>query len=147
MRGDIGRVLASLVYVSKSVLGHPAGPDQLSSIKLVSIARNSQHDLTGALLATPTHFAQYLEGRRRDLDIVMASIGADPRHVELRVRDGAGASQRVFPHWRMACFGPTTFVDRHVQPLLERHHGEPTASAAAAIVLFLRRLVSEGGGT
>ncbi|MGN6376815.1 MAG: BLUF domain-containing protein, partial [Sphingomonas sp.] len=78
-------MFSSLLYVSQSLLDYPADADQLTDIQAVSIARNSELDITGALIATPEYFAQYLEGDRDALHLLIRSIRRDPRHTQMSV--------------------------------------------------------------
>jgi len=63
---------------------------------------NSQHDITGALLATGDVFFQLIEGPRLEIDNLFARIKTDPRHqdvVLLSMEDGA--LTRLCPDWTM----------------------------------------------
>eukprot|EP01035_Chromulina_nebulosa_P009301 gene9301-12562_t len=114
-------MIDSLLYVSRRSPTEALDDTVLEAIELIALSRNSELDLTGVLIATPSHFAQFLEGGRAALDAVMTSIRADARHTEVMVADAPVAGRRLFPAWRMACFGPGNFMSRHVAPMFDRH--------------------------
>jgi len=64
--------------------------------------RNRRLDVTGALTQSCDHFVQVLEGDRRAVDVVMDSIGADPRHRLVRIIFDEPAGKRIFSTWSMA---------------------------------------------
>ena len=99
-----------LVYVSR------AAPDidaqSAYDIIRVSHNRNSKHGLTGALILMDGYFLQVLEGHRHPLRERFAIIAADPRHIDVNVRQSTAVSERIFPdEWRSAespCFRRST---------------------------------------
>lgn len=106
----------SLLYVSKTLLEFPQGDAEVANIVEVGLARNAQLGVTGALISTPSYFAQVLEGERAAVDELMASINADPRHMRIKmVREVE--EERRFPIWSMAYSGYASFVDRQIAPL------------------------------
>ncbi len=135
--------MASLIYVSCSTLDYPAGRDALEDIRLVSLARNSVLDITGLLIATPTYFAQLLEGDRPALDELMDSIVRDGRHRDVITVDRQQADTRRYPRWSMAGFGPSSFVSRTIHPVLEAVHRGADAGDVAAVRSLIHRLVPE----
>lgn len=136
---------SSVLYISRSQLPPPQSKEQWHEIQNVSLARNSMLDVTGVLIATPDLFAQFLEGSTPALQEVMASILADSRHSDVVVAQPAPFAIRRFPRWRMGCFGPGTFVSRHLQPTIQRHHRSMTISDASAFVEFLQSLSPDSG--
>jgi hypothetical protein len=138
-------IQSSVLYISRSQLPPPASKEQWHEIQNVSLARNSMLDVTGVLIATPDLFAQFLEGSTTALQEVMDSILADSRHIDVVVVQPAPSTVRRFPEWRMGCFGPGTFVSRHLQPTIQRHHRSMTTSDASAFVEFLQSLCPDGG--
>jgi Sensors of blue-light using FAD len=139
----LAAMLDSILYVSESRLRRQSDQDQLAHIQYVSVSRNSLHDITGVLISTPDHFAQFIEGNVRDLDAVMTSIRADPRHTGIVMAETSPSRVRLFPTWRMARFGPGAFVDDHVRPLVERRRGRLTPSGAREMITLMRRMVAD----
>ncbi|QZH74182.1 MAG: BLUF domain-containing protein [Erythrobacter sp.] len=96
-------------YVSRPTIPFLLRPGVLDDIRAVSIARNSQLDVTGLLIVTVLYFAQVLEGPEDAVDEVMRSIAADPRHHEIVVVRRNVLKRLQFPLWRMARFEHETF--------------------------------------
>ncbi|SEB28928.1 BLUF domain-containing protein [Microbacterium hydrocarbonoxydans] len=91
--------LVSLVYSSSAT--HPFGDDQLAELLSVSRSRNSARDITGMLLYRRGEFVQILEGARSDVESLMATIGRDPRHRDIRVLLEEPLHERRFAEWTM----------------------------------------------
>jgi hypothetical protein len=71
----------------------------------LSYARNQSLSITGALVFTGIHFAQYIEGPTKSVDILKTSITNDRRHREIRtIRTGTTNSVH-FGEWRLAYAG------------------------------------------
>jgi hypothetical protein len=75
--------------------------------------------VTGALVATPTHFAQILEGPKQALADLMASIERDPRHQDIRRVDLGGRAARDFPDWSLAFSGQSTYVSHAIAQMMD----------------------------
>lgn len=89
----------SLVYSSTAT--HPFEDHALAELLESSRRSNSAAGITGVLLYRGGRFIQFLEGPERDVQALMARIGQDPRHTNIRVLlDGRG-SQRQFADWSM----------------------------------------------
>lgn len=109
-----------LLYISKSRIEHMDAAFLETEIVGGSRIKNATLDLTGALLFTGTYFAQILEGSAGSIDQLMFSIHGDLRHDNILVVDRSSIDERKFPDWKMAYFGPSQFVSRHVVRLLTR---------------------------
>lgn len=84
----------------------------IQGIVNVSRSRNCALGVTGALIFTGSHFAQYLEGPTDAVDIVKASVLADTRHNGIRtIREGS-AQARLFGNWSLAYAGHSVAFDR-----------------------------------
>lgn len=128
----------SIFYVSRSRLAYPRDRDEFVDIQMTSLARNSTLDLTGVLIATPRHFAQFLEGEADAVAATLDVIRRDPRHHAIALAPRFAFATTLFPTWRMACFAPGTFVSRHVEPIIARNYPQPTAEATHRILTFMR---------
>lgn len=132
---------SSILYVSRSLVSASEAREQWAAIQAASVARNSRLDLTGVLIVTPDYFTQFLEGEAASLECVMSSIRADPRHADIfETRTAPMFDSIQFPAWRMACFSPSSFVSRHLAPILERHHREISLSDALDFIVFMRNI-------
>ena len=107
-----------LLYISESRI-EPANAQMIvQQIVAKSVSNNATTNLTGALLFTGTHFAQILEGTPHSIDQLLVDLCNDPRHQNFHVADRSAIEARKFPDWAMAYSGPSQFVTRHVERLL-----------------------------
>lgn len=123
--------MLSLTYVSRQTHWARSRRETLESIQAVSISRNSELNITGMLIATRSHFAQVLEGPKEAVNQVMASIIADPRHIDLKELRRANIDIRRFASWQLAVFEREAFAHISMSPLLAAIH-EGTDKAARA---------------
>ena len=91
-----------LIYKSKSSSEIVHGT--LKSILKSSYVVNSENDVTGALLATKTHFLQVLEGEYKAVNETFHKIGWDPRHEKVELIHFGPAATRAFEGWSMRGF-------------------------------------------
>lgn len=135
---------SSILYVSRSRLAAPRAVEQWRAIQTASLARNSLLNLTGLLVVTPDYFTQFLQGEKTTAESVMGSIRADARHTDILETQTDSLFKSVqFPEWRMACFSPSSFVSRHVLPLLERNHKAMSRKEASGLIAFMRNVAPE----
>lgn len=106
----------SLLYVSRRL----ATPADISDIVETSRVRNARLQVTGALVASRSRFAQILEGPRAAVDALMDSIRRDRRHTEVEVVLYADIERRRFPEWTLAYSGTSVFVDGLIEALAKR---------------------------
>lgn len=126
-----------LLYVSTSQIAFPDNKFQIESIVEVARSRNRTLDVTGALIATDTAFAQALEGPPAAIDELMASIRRDIRHKDVRVVVDQEIDGRRFPGWSMAYSGRATYVARLVEPL-NAASGETDAAHWVRLIQFMQ---------
>ena len=107
-----------LLYISESRLEPSDREASVTQMVADAQVRNSEFEITGALLFTGTHFAQILEGPRESIEQLMSSIQDDSRHGNIVIIDHSPIEARRFPEWKMAYRGPSRFVSRHVLRLL-----------------------------
>jgi hypothetical protein len=108
----------SLLYVSKSLIPPERKAEVMRDIVLAAQSRNASLGVTGALIATDSHFAHFLEGASEAIDDVMGSISKDPRHTDVQVIHDSAMERRRFPKWSMAYSALATYVAHYVEPLL-----------------------------
>ena len=123
--------MLSLVYVSCPSVEPDVRSEALDDIQAVSIARNTELEITGLLITTSDYFAQLLEGPAPGVDAVMARIVADPRHYDIRIIRRSELAARRHPQWRMARFDGERFGGAGVNALLAACHADddPIANA------------------
>jgi hypothetical protein len=101
----------ALLYVSRALVAGAAADAAVEAIVRVSRERNDALAVTGALLFSGGHFAQWLEGSRESVEELMASIARDQRHTDIAILEVGSAPARRFPDWTLAYAGRSTFVD------------------------------------
>lgn len=138
--------LASLLYASRVTID----PDQLAltlaDIQTQSVARNTAHDITGLLIATPRYFAQLLEGPSSALDAVLFDILTDRHHADIQVLQRGTITARIGQSWRLIRFNPGSFEERHVTPVIERAHRDASDENADALMRLVHRLLVRSAG-
>lgn len=92
-----------LIYKSKSVV--ELDQETLKDIIQHSQKMNEKRNVTGALLATRTHFLQVLEGDYENVNHTFFRIVTDPRHEEIQLVSFGSAESRLFEGWVMKGFG------------------------------------------
>jgi hypothetical protein len=104
----------ALLYISRNQLPEPAHAREIARILDVSLANNRAHSITGALVSTPAHFAQILEGPRGAVTDLMRRIEADPRHRDISIVARETLPQRSFPRWSLAHIGNSDELSRAI---------------------------------
>jgi hypothetical protein len=92
-----------LIYKSRSK--SPIDWVLIDSILQASENNNPESEITGALLATRTHFLQVIEGSFETVNQLFCAIARDPRHDELQLVGFSCVEERVFPNWTMHGIG------------------------------------------
>lgn len=100
-----------IVYLSLAT--EPLAAEQLTQLLARARQRNTELDITGALLYGNGRFLQVLEGETKSVQALYAVIRCDPRHQNVITYIDSPATQRVFPEWGMA------FQTSNVQQLVE----------------------------
>jgi len=65
---------------------------------------NSQNDITGCLLFYNNEFIQILEGDKKKVTELYATIKKDRRHTDVMLLDENEKEERIFTNWSMAYF-------------------------------------------
>jgi len=92
-----------LIYKSKSVV--EIDQETVKDILGQSRELNQARSVTGALLATRTHFLQVLEGEFDTVNYTFFKIAQDPRHEKIELVSFAPVEKRLFDGWVMRGFG------------------------------------------
>ena len=88
-----------VIYCSQAT--HDVSPEELVALLEVSRRNNEAVGLSGMLLYSSQSFLQVLEGDPAALEETYRRIGADDRHVNLRLLMDAEVSAPLFPDWTM----------------------------------------------
>lgn len=138
--GDVA--INSLLYVSHSNLDDSDYRHALLDIQCTAVVHNNDYGLTGVLLATRNHFAQFLEGPIEGIYQVMSGIMRDPRHYGIVIADTHPFNHRLFPSWRMACFSPNSAASRRIAPMLNRNYGILSPNEADTLIALMQSTVA-----
>ena len=84
---------------------------------------NRRVGVTGALLATDTHFLQVLEGDFKELNETFLRIARDHRHDKIELIYFGAASRQLFKGWHMRGFGIFD-LNRELEQELKKKYGE-----------------------
>lgn len=93
-------MLERLIYRSRACRPRPEAA--LDDILGISVWKNAKLGVTGALGFTGGHYVQLLEGAPPSLDLLLASLQADPRHSELDILFCVETPRRLLPDWSLA---------------------------------------------
>ncbi len=126
-----------LLYVSVRKAFSSRGRVDIDDIISVSRSRNADLDVTGALVATPTHYAQMLEGPESALVTLMASIDCDERHSHVNLLYFAPQPHRELARWSLAYSGESTYVSDMIAAAIHAPHVELRAYAEQIRALML----------
>jgi hypothetical protein len=116
----------ALLYTSCNQIAADAVDGELAKILETSLAYNHSHSITGALVSTPTRFAQVLEGPRGAVMALMQRIEADPRHRDIVVVASEMLPQRSFPRWSFAHIGLNADLDQAMAKLSDASTSPPS---------------------
>jgi hypothetical protein len=105
----------ALLYISRNQIPEAMYAEELAKVCEVSLAHNRARSITGALVSTPTHFAQVLEGPHEAVTTLMARIEADPRHRDIALLARETIPQRSFPRWSLAHIGSSDELSRAIE--------------------------------
>lgn len=106
------------LYVSRSRIQAANEGDAIERILAASRLHNEQHDVSGALVFSGTHFVQLLEGEQTSVEATFARIVEDPRHADIDVIAARPTAVRLFAGWSMAYRGRTRYVQGHIERLM-----------------------------
>ncbi len=91
-------MLSQYLYISTA----PTLPrEEVDSILATSARNNPARGITGLLLFNGRNFLQLLEGEEGQVNALMETIFADPRHSGVSVLDRRGIVARTCPDWAM----------------------------------------------
>jgi hypothetical protein len=131
----------ALLYISDNQVAEAEHAVEIARILASSLANNRALSVTGALVSTPDHYAQILEGSRDVVAKVMEWIEADPRHANVRVLLREMHPQRSFARWSMAHIGRSAELDGAIGVLA--HSSVPSPGTVSALWSLMESLAAE----
>lgn len=136
-----------LIYKSKAT--KPIDKKNLRDILYTSLEQNRSAGVRGALLATRSHFLQFLEGDFEAVNETFFRIVQDPRHTEIRLISFGPVPKNHFSGWRMKGFGIFD-LNLDLEQKLKDAYGEeegtvllPTKTAAALALVRELEMIEE----
>jgi len=131
--------LVQVLYVSQSV---PAPVTQIRRLHEASIRNNRAQGVTGLLLYTGGHFAQWLEGAPAVLQALLARIATDPRHTRMRTLSSKVVEQRSCAEWSMKLMVDHQ-ADEQVRRVLDA--SDPSIQQVTALLARMKTLATRPG--
>jgi hypothetical protein len=104
----------ALLYISRNRVPEERHADELARILDVSLRYNKAHSITGALVSTPQHYAQIIEGPRTAVGALMKRIEADPGHGDISIVVKETLPQRSFARWSLAHIGTSDELEQAI---------------------------------
>jgi hypothetical protein len=143
-QGDKGpNALHRLIYFSRAKADVAADIENLvRDVLVVSIARNFEVGVTGAMLACDGWFVQTLEGSRINVWNVYGRICKDRRHEAIKLIQAERVATRAFAQWSMCarCISP---LDDAIVGTLETKKGFQPALLTAPAALRLLEAINK----
>src|SRR5450755_1509533 len=93
-------MIRQVFYVSRASSG--LTDRMVQEILASSRLNNRRLDVTGSLLFSGDHFAQFLEGTPANLQLLVDKIAGDPRHHGVRVLIDQETTLRTYADWSMS---------------------------------------------
>jgi hypothetical protein len=103
-------MFATWLYVSTSLLEENADAE-IASIRSTAELRNSELGLTGVLIFSGLHFAQFLEGPASSIEVMKTCICGDDRHAGVLTLQSNPIKKRRYGHWALAYSGWASGID------------------------------------
>lgn len=133
----------ALLYISRNQIPEAAHAREIAKILAVSLANNRAHSITGALVSTPTHFAQILEGPRGAVNNLMTRIEADLRHSDIAIVARETLPQRSLPRWSLAHIGNSDNLSHAIGKFSNVASGSSSPRDVSALWNLMRDLAYE----
>lgn len=132
-------VVKSILHVGRTVFDFSRGKEALFEAVRGAQARYASLGVSGVTIITPQRFAQLFEGMPDTVDALFAAVQSDWSEADMRVVEERLSQDRQFAGWNMAYYGPSSYVDRHIAPLMEAR----TAGRDKKLIVHLRLLMYE----
>lgn len=133
--------LKCFLYVSDSALAATDARAELHGLVEKARLRNAADGVTGTLVFTEVHFAQYVEGPTAAMDDLIGRLKEDRRHRNVDVLKEAGCSNRMFANWSLGYSGPEYILARGHDRRFAAAHYRSKAEAAEDLIAFMQLLV------
>lgn len=111
-----------LIYKSRS--RQPVDWQLIEEILESSESNNQKKAISGALVATSSHFLQLIEGDTEVINKLFMKIARDDRHCDVQLIGFDCIENRMFEDWAMHGIGIFNFNVSIIEPLLKKYGTE-----------------------
>ncbi len=111
-----------LIYKSRS--RQPVDWQLIQDILASSESSNQEKAISGALIATTSHFLQLIEGDYETVNALFMKIARDERHCEVQLIGFDCIENRLFEDWAMHGIGIFDFNVSIIESLLKKYGAE-----------------------
>lgn len=87
--------------ISVSSASNPLPDHELMNIKAQSKTACEKSGLTGLMVFHRNTFIHYYEGEKKAVQKMLASVGKDKRHKDVKLLNEGDLKERQFPNWSM----------------------------------------------
>lgn len=132
-----------ILYCSRNCMDTTA-EQQLAEVRKILVSsrnNNAARGVTGALLFSPSVFAQVLEGPLEEVENTFERIQRDMRHEDVAVLESGYVSEREFPAWSMAFAGGAPHEEVNFQEFTLEHIAINRSVVAEQVSSLLHSLV------
>lgn len=139
-------MIPSVLYVSRRT--QPMGAQKPAVDAMVACAQERSRllDVTGALICSRQHFAQYLEGPEAAVQELMTSIERDPLHHDVVRFAPSPTPSRRFSDWSLAYSKSSAYVENKLRSLAALNDRAHQLDEADRVLSMMRVLVDEQQG-
>jgi hypothetical protein len=134
-------MLMSLMYYSNITPG--IKPDEVANIFRTAQRRNSDRGISGVLYSDGKRFLQVIEGSRREVSQVFATIQKDPRHQDITVASCSEIAEREFDEWSMGLMKRDSAVKAILKEQTGSEYFDPQSMDSRQLMGLIRRLADE----
>jgi hypothetical protein len=125
--------ISTWTYVSRSCIAKGDAEREVEHLVEQSRLSNARLRVTGVLVFSGTHFAQYIEGPRQSIAELRSAIQSDGRHQDVMTVSEAQIEARKLADWSLAYSGASRVVSRAIHRAI--HEAERRDAAAATTLL------------
>jgi hypothetical protein len=136
--------LIRLLYYSENLIGLVRRHSVIAELQAVSVQRNRESQVTGALLYDDDWFVQALEGEERAVGETLERIMRDPRHSNVEVVSRATISSRQFGKWAMGFAERTDETEAYFGKHWFSESMNPFGMSEAGMLELMDRLAKGG---
>ena len=133
-----------LTYISRRpAASRDSAATEVWQILQAARRANPALNISGALFANASYFAQVLEGPAQKVDEQFAYISSDPRHFDVEVLERVVVPERLFPNWSMGFASLDIDAADGSDGVFEDAFRTPGNQAAIVVRALIERSISD----